>query len=76
MRHSIPLLLFFLLGLLLAACSGHPAAPSTPPKVSRFDAGAVFPPMSGSGKFMDQCSPFTPNALAFISGTLERVRSR
>ena len=42
MRHSIPLLLLFLLGLLLAACSGHPAAPSTPPKVRRFDAGAVF----------------------------------
>jgi hypothetical protein len=42
MRHSIPLLLLFLLGLLLTACSGHLAAPTTPPKVSRFDAGAVF----------------------------------
>ena len=42
MRHSIPLLLLFLLGLLLTACSGHTGASSTPPKVSRFDAQAVF----------------------------------
>jgi hypothetical protein len=42
MRHSIPLLLLFLLGLLLTACSGHTGAPSTPPKVSQFDAHAVF----------------------------------
>ena len=32
--------------------------------------------MSGSGKFMDYCSPLPPNALALSSGTPDRVRSR
>jgi len=47
MRHSIPLILVFLLGLLVTACSGHTGTPSTPPKVSRFDAQAVFAPYVG-----------------------------
>jgi hypothetical protein len=47
MRHSIPLTLLFLFGLLVTACSGNTGAPSTPPKVSRFDAQAAFAPYVG-----------------------------
>lgn len=47
MRHSIPLILLFLLGLLVTACSGQTGTPPTPPKVSRFDAQAVFAPYVG-----------------------------
>jgi len=42
MRHSIPLLLLFLLGLLVTACSGQTGASSTLPKVSRFNTQAAF----------------------------------
>jgi len=42
MRHSITLTLLFLFVLLVTACSGNTGAPSTPPKVSQFDAKAAF----------------------------------
>ena len=65
MRYSISLLLLFLLGLLLTACSGHPAAistlpktghpaaTSTPPKGSPLDAGAVFASYVGKWEVHD-----------------------
>ncbi len=42
MRYSIPLFLLFLVGLLLAGCSGQPAAASSPPKVRPVNDQAVF----------------------------------
>src|SRR5215470_4274711 len=53
MRYSIPLLLLFLLGLLLTACSGHPAATATPPKGSPLDAEAVFASFVGKWEVHD-----------------------
>src|SRR5215470_1813551 len=42
MRHSIPLIPLVLFGLLVTACLGNTGVPSTTPKVSRFNAQAVF----------------------------------
>jgi len=60
MRHSIPLLLLFLLGLLVTACSGYTGAPSTPPTVSQEGAQAAF--ASYVGKWEVHGSLLTINA--------------
>ena len=48
MRHSIPLLLLFLLGLLATACSGHTVAPPTPPTLMS-GLRVLLVPATGTG---------------------------
>src|SRR5215469_1633678 len=53
MRHNMPLLLLFFLGLVFMACSGQASASSTPSKVRPVDAQAVFAPYVGKWQVHD-----------------------
>jgi hypothetical protein len=62
MRYRIPLLLLFLLGLLVTACSGQTSASSTPPKA---DAHAAFASYVGKWEVHGSLLTITANRTGF-----------